>query len=489
MTFISRYRFKLKSCFSPAVVALLLAAIINGWLLFLGPIHGLADNGTFYQVLAHNGLYQLPSSHSPYTDFVIPKFGIRQYFNDNPIADHTSQNGFIQIALGLNRLFYSSHYFDIRFMGLTYTLFYLGAIFLLVQALVYPHRQKKSYFIACLTVLIFSDAGFVLYFNAFYPNAGEQIALMYATAALLGLARKIRQRIWGQLLCFALSVLYLLMAQPQNALWALPLCLMPLGCFFLRRTSTRKLIWPILTGLFLMTAALNIALVPKNTRQAAQFQAFTQGTLTHVTDPTATLKGTGVNPQYALMRHQNYGTQDAAEDARAAKTVTEKVTPRWQLAYYRSHPHQFMALLNTASKDIMTIQDRSVGDYTRAAGQKPKAQFKAFTLFSSFMGAFFPGRFAFILLLSLVLIATFTIGAYFDWLKKEPGGIIRFTLVVGLTLLFALIPVTALIYQGDTNLVQNLGLAPVSLALVLLILLSDAGHRRLWHPEGRLSHV
>jgi len=73
----------LSKIISPQILATVLAAIISGVLLFVWPIHGLADNGDFYRSILSNGIYRLPTSYSQYSDYVIPKFGILQYFNEN----------------------------------------------------------------------------------------------------------------------------------------------------------------------------------------------------------------------------------------------------------------------------------------------------------------------------------------------------------------------------------------------------------------------
>lgn len=174
---------------SPQLLATILAAIISGILLFVWPIHGLADNGDFYRAILSNGIYRLPTSYSQYSDYVIPKFGIMQYFNENQVSVLSSQTLFIRLALFLNKLFYSKTIFDIRFMGLVYYVFYLGGIYLLTKSFVYPYRKLKSYFVALLIVVIFADSAYTLYFNSFFAEPGMLICMLYLVAAIMSLAR------------------------------------------------------------------------------------------------------------------------------------------------------------------------------------------------------------------------------------------------------------------------------------------------------------
>ncbi|WP_412989475.1 hypothetical protein ACLJJ6_00225 [Pediococcus siamensis] len=188
MVFFRRF-IKIKDYISPATLAVVLVAIISGLLLFVPPIHGLADNGDFYRALLSNGLYRLPHPHNQYINYVIPKFGIMKYFNENNVAVFSSQAIFIKIAVFFNKLFYSRNIFDIRFLGLTYYIFYLGAIYLLTKSLVYPYRKARSYFVALIVTFVFADSSFTLYFNSFFAEPGMLIAMLYAFGALMAIGR------------------------------------------------------------------------------------------------------------------------------------------------------------------------------------------------------------------------------------------------------------------------------------------------------------
>jgi len=148
---------------SPAALATILAALVVGFLLFVPPLRGLADNGTFPQILANNGLYRLSGYQT--TTYVNPQFGIMQYFNELRGTSFTAQTLFIQVAILLNRVVYSQTVFDVRFLGLTYAVPYLGGIYLLTRAMTQPYRRIRSYFLAVIIVFVFADASFVLSFN------------------------------------------------------------------------------------------------------------------------------------------------------------------------------------------------------------------------------------------------------------------------------------------------------------------------------------
>ena len=68
---------------SPAAMATMLAAVICAVILFVPPINGYADNGDFYRAMLSNGVYRLPTKSSQYIGYVVTKFGILKYFNEN----------------------------------------------------------------------------------------------------------------------------------------------------------------------------------------------------------------------------------------------------------------------------------------------------------------------------------------------------------------------------------------------------------------------
>lgn len=96
-------------------------------------------------------------------------------------------------------------------------------------------------------------------------------------------------------------------------------------------------------------------------------------------------------------------------------------------------------------------------------------------------GAFFPQKFAFDLLLAVALVIVFGVGAYNDWKARQPMGVLRFFLVVGLLTIFIFVPIISIIGDGDADLAKHLFMVPVSLDLILLTFVADILNHRLWH--------
>lgn len=473
---------------SPALLATVLAAIISGILLFVPPIHGLADNGDFYRSILSNGIYRLPTSYSQYSDFVITKFGIMQYFNENNVSVLSSQTIFIQIALLLNKLFYSRTIFDIRFMGLVYYLFYLGGIYLLTNAFVRPYRKVKSYVMGLLIVFIFADSAYTLYFNSFFAEPGMFILMLYLCASIISLARNIYSRRWPMTFLFFISTILLITNKQQNAPLALSFGVVAIGIMFLPHFRARRMATALGIVLVLMSGVGIYKSIGSEIVGANTFQTFSHGTLLETSDPTKKIERGGVDGQFALMRNENYYSKNYATLDPGSKYVKKHLMDKtgfaWIVRYYAGNLKQFNNLLDVAAKDVTAVQPRAVGNFVRNSGHKPGEQVKYFTVYSSLMGAFFPGKYAFDCLLAIGFIAVYSVGFYLDIKAKRYMGILRFFLIFGLMTVVVFVPIVSIVGDGDADLAKHLFLVPVSLNMSLLMFISDLINHTLWNTEG-----
>lgn len=474
---------------SPALLATVLAAIIAGYLLFVPPFHGLADNGDFYRAQFVNGLYRLKGYSM--LDYVTPKLGIMQYYNDTTAAVFSSQPLFVKMAVLLNKLFYSKTVFDLRFMGLIYYLPYLGSMYLLTTAMTAPYRKLRSYLIALLIVFVFADSSFTLYFNSFFAEPGMLILMLYAFSALMLVARRPDWHPRLLTVVYFVSIMLLIANKQQNAPLALSYTVTSIGLFFIFKKRAQWL-W-IVGGIvgILTTGVLTYTLITKQFNDINQYQAFTHGVLLHTDDPSKKIAKRGVDEQYALMRNQDYYPKSFAainpSDRSVKKGLNDKTSFGWIVMYYAHHYPQFHTLLDVAAGDMMITQVKAVGDYQKASGKPAGAQVTYFTGFSSVAGAFFPQKFSFDILLTLALLIVFLVGAYNDLVHRRVVNVVRFFLVAGLLTVFIFVPIISIIGDGDADLAKHLFMVPVSLDLILITFVADLLNHRLWHSDGNIE--
>lgn len=473
---------------SPAAMATMLAAVICAVILFVPPINGYEDNGDFYRAMLSNGVYRLPTKSSQYIGYVITKFGILKYFNENNVAVFTSQALFVKAAVMLNKLFYSQRYFDIRFLGAVYYVAFLPGIYLLTKALTGSWRRIRSYVIAILVVIIFGDASFVLYFNSFFAEPAMLISFLYAFASVILLARGEYSKRWKLVLLYFTSVVVLITSKQQNAPLALSFGVISIGLFFLPGLKKAKKL-ALIGGLLATLGAgvLTYSLINKEFNDVNQYQAFSHGVLMETDDPSKNIAKNGLSEQFALMREQDYyaKTFDTSDPSSPyiKKHLMAKYNFAWIVKYYAKNVNQFLRLLDVASKDIMVTQVKAVGDYTKDSGKKPGQQSTFFTFYSSLAGAFFPGKYAFLCLLAITFIGVYAVSAYIDFTAGRLLGVMRFFLVLGLMTICVFVPIVSIIGDGDADLAKHLFMVPLSLDLTFIMFISDILNDQLWLTE------
>lgn len=475
---------RISRVFSPGVFACLFAALVTIPLLFLTPIHGLADNGDFYRAMLSNGIYRLPSQHSQYLNFVVQKFGLMRYFNENNVAVFSSQSLVVKAAVVLNKLLYSRHVFDLRFLAAIYEVFFLGAVYLLTKSLVYPYRRLRSYVIAALVVFVFADGTLTLYFNSFFAEPGMLIAVMYGFAAIMAIVHRCYQHNWPMVLLFIVSTVFLITNKQQNAPLALSFIVAGAGLLFLAKSKSHRI--AILMGLVLIVGAGGVTYKMINTEfsEVNQYQALTHGVLLETGDPSQKIAKQHLNEAYALMRSENYYpktfTAVKPSDSYVKQHLLKKYGTGWLIRYYAAHPKQFGQLLDLAAKDVMQTRVTAVGNYARGSGKPAGAQSYFFTGYSTLMTNYFPHKYAFDCLLALAFIGIYSVSAWLDLKAKRPGGIIRFFLITGLMTICVFVPIISIIGDGDADLAKHLFMVPVCYNLTFLCFISDVLNKRLW---------
>jgi hypothetical protein len=475
---------KIKSfLITPQFLATLSAGLIIGYLLFVPPINGYADNGDFARAIYINGIYPL-SSHYTYLDYLHQYYGIMQYYNEHQAMLFSSQGVFIKLAIFLNQFFFNKKIFDIRFMGVVYYLFYLGGIYFLTAALTVSSKKKTNYLIAGLVVFIFADSSWTLYFNSFFAEPVMIIAMLYLTASIIMLGKVNNHRLLFFAIYFIASFILVTVKQ-QNAPLALSLSLIIVGLFFVFREKKYKYLMLFSMILLLMTGFATYELITSDFSQINKYQTVTRGVFLEEKDPGKVLKKSGISQQFGLLKGQTYG-QTYSQIPQNSETIKidflDKFNFGWVLKYYITHPNQFLQMLDIAAKDVYLVQVRAVGDYQKANGVSSQQQSHYFTLFSIIMGAFFPKKIGFYILLCLVLLILYVIVGYVGFKNDENELILRcFRMIAFITMILGTF-VISIVGDGDADLAKHLIMVPLTINLIILEIFSDVLQQTFWHP-------
>lgn len=478
---------KFRKNISPPLLACVLAAVIVGYLLFVSPINGYADNGDFARVIYINGIYPLDTKNYQYTTYLTQHYGLFKYYNEHIAMLFSSQGIFVKTAVLLNKLFYSKTVFDIRFMGLVYYVFYLGAIYLLTLAVTNSNKRKNvDYVIALIVVFMFADSSLTLYFNSFFAEPVMIIAMMYITASLLLLMKKHFARSWYMLAVYFLASLALVTVKQQNAPLALSLVVVTIGIYFVYRNKLYRLLIPISCLILLGSGIATYVMITDQFSNINSYQSMTRGVMLKEQDPGNSLEKGGISRQYGLLKGDIY-TQTYAATSIKSKNITKDFIPKynfaWILKYYLTHEQQFNEMLDVAARDGYLVQIKAVGDFTKKSGAKPHQQVQYFTLYGAMMKAFFPKKFAFYMTLCVVLVALYIVIFIISVKSNEMESAIKVFMVIGYTTMVIGTFITAVVGDGDADLAKHLLTVPLSLNLIFLQIISDVLHHNFWHPS------
>ena len=134
---------------------MIIASLLIIFTLIIPPFFGKSDDGSFYNVLRSNGLYNLDGSELGVFN---PQFGVG--------GEDTGEHFFpITAAKAL-----SGAVFDIRLLALLYLPFYIAGMCLIIASV--KSENKYIHLAVCiLAALILCDIGYIGYFNSFYTDA------------------------------------------------------------------------------------------------------------------------------------------------------------------------------------------------------------------------------------------------------------------------------------------------------------------------------
>ncbi len=102
-----------------------------------------------------------------------------------------SQLFFFRAAKALDQLFTRDSIFDIRFLALIYFFLYVPALYLIIrQSCERVKTFSEGALIAGVGLIIFSDVGYMTYFNSFYPEAIWFLAILYCVGGYMSFQKK-----------------------------------------------------------------------------------------------------------------------------------------------------------------------------------------------------------------------------------------------------------------------------------------------------------
>jgi hypothetical protein len=351
------------------------AAGIVIYQLCLTPIVGLADQGDFAKIIGHFGYG--PEDKSPELKYA---FVQRTYVPDPTYRQRdweqwTSEYLFVGSALLLNKVISKDGKLDIVVMGLVHMTVFLAAFARLLAV-----TRSPLLWIGALLVL--TDAGYVAYWNSFYPEPASCLffllllteSLAICKAARVSRLHITRWSLWGFLW---------VMAKAQNALLGVVLALFVFRLHTWRKTRS---IWRSsipAAGLIAIAAVVNIMTVPAPTQWAATYNQVFMAILPDSSQPRADLEFLGLSTDF--VRYSGTGAWSAGTafpEMLASGLISRQVTPATIARFYLLHPGRIWRHAK-AVLPVAFLLRPAYGNFERSAGYGPGAKSAAFSIWSA----------------------------------------------------------------------------------------------------------
>lgn len=363
----------------------LIAATI-AYQLFLSPVIGMADNGDFARIAQRFNLVHLSDNHA---DRYFEHFDLK--WRIDPSARwisgfQSSESALVALSLPLNRLLSRDGLYDLRCLGFLHFVILLIAAWLFI---VYSRqlRPLPRIVFLCLLFLIFTDAGYVAYFNSFYSEPSSFIFL-FCTLALLLLT--FQSPHFGTLLCCVFCCLFFVTAKPQNVAVGLLLALIFLRIRDLR--PGRRWRWTnaaLSLGVVLVSIGYSASNPKYSFKQTYYVAVFTE-ILSHSPAPDRDMAELGMNPGLAKYSGASPFEPWVRLESQELQNFFDQMSLTKIGMFYLHHLGRLQESLNRTAEFALLVRPELIGNFEKSTGAPPYRKSRAFSFWSNWKKEYGP---------------------------------------------------------------------------------------------------
>jgi 4-amino-4-deoxy-L-arabinose transferase-like glycosyltransferase len=358
-----------------APAALLAAAAIVGYQLFLPPVVGLADDGDFGRVIGPVGLK--PAAPARPYGYVTVRYDVTPPGLES--GDRSSEALFARLARGAARLF-SHGVLDIRAVGGLHALVFLTALALLLAgSRGWPGAAALVF--AGLLVFFFTDVGYASYLNSFYGAAASLLFLLVLAGCAVCLSADRRSAAVST--AYWLAALGLVTSKPQESLLAPVLGL--LGFLLARegRGPGRRGLCAGLAAVLTLCGAVSYFRTPMSLKSEALYNDVFFQLLRFSPDPAADMRALDLPPRWSVWIGTSADVPNSPlKDPEFEGELLRRVGYRRLVAFYLRRPARLAELFRSAAENAFRIRPPDLGNFPEGAGFAPRQQSRAFAVWS-----------------------------------------------------------------------------------------------------------
>ncbi len=457
---------------NPVVFCSFIAATVFTVLLFAKPTVGIADNSDFARIMSVAGLDFFHESR--FTN-VVPHYRI--------VGRLLSLSGFsnyatthiipVKIAIAVNKLFFSGDIFDIRFLGLLYSIIHIAGLTLLISATVksgkVPESKSLQFLAAALLVFIFCDMGYLAYFNSFFGEAPTFVFLLSMTGiALYMAARKKVTPVW--ILLFFVAALMFAGSKQANLPTVLFVPVISLAFMFANPKRSVIASVTVCTVALIAVSVLLFASVSEPLRQVNQYHSVFFGILKDSPSPEEDLEKLGLDPELKVLANTTYYDRSipVKNDSEYMESkFFSRISYTDVLKYYIMNPSRFYDKLKISAENSVSIRPPYLGNFIYEETGSRLAFAERATLWSRIKKVYMPRSVSFIIFFFTAYLL-YIIRLFVRAVKNKAD---RFALVEPAVLCFlwctaAVAFVTPVLAAGEADIAKHLFLYNVCFDLL-----------------------
>ncbi len=462
-----------------ALGACLLSLMLLILMLFVPPVLGMSDDGSFSSRMNPAGIYHREdSSENLYFNYYVKDY-LSLAAEGSTLANLTGQRILVFMAKWLDSFFTSDRTFDLRFLALLYGLLYIPAVFLLIkQGLQRVITFTESIVIGMTGIFIFADVSYLTYFSSFYTEPMVFISLLFCTGAALALQQKKRNLVY--VILYSLFGVILTTIEVKYAVVGLILGILGVKFIFLNK----NLLWKIccctaVLALFL-SVMFSLRYSPASFNESSKYHAMTRGVLLQSVDPEETLKEFGIDSSYSILTDTNSNDQYPLlrpDNKDLNHGFYDKYNSAEIAYYYLKHPGSLVAMLDISVKATFNIRRDMSGNYEKSAGMPKMAKSILWSFWSRFKADTIPKTIGFLVVLLAAVILLFRQKSSRLIRDYDPRGSIPMETMLAIFMIGISNAVITIVNSGDTEMVRHLFLFSVSLDILIYFILAELIHK------------
>ena len=307
--------------------------------LFIPPFFGKGDDGSLYNILLENGLYNADGSD---TSFFNSFYGI---------SPSSPEEGFFPITIAKTICaFVSTTIFDIRFLSLLYLPVYLAGMFLILKSIHIKHPIAEIA-ICIVTSVMLCDIGYISYVNSLYHEA------LYLSFFLLltGSVMNIKEENGLNPVCAVLALLSVAVLSFKGIDGALPGIFVGIALILFPIISKKISVSSVVCGILSVLIAFTVVFTSSTSggTPLSLYGRVMNGALYETETPEEDLGKLGIDTKYAQFSGVSY--YDAIkEDGALNPAFSEELKKADRgnvLSFYLKNPKRFTNVISSAGKN------------------------------------------------------------------------------------------------------------------------------------------